>query len=105
MTVDETRDRWAEGLFLVATNPDEEPVWALQTCRQSRADTRACADTDTTLVQRRSVGDTGELVDHEQKIETAVGEAQFTFNSRVHNVAGGSLTRLRVKSPCTPQIM
>ncbi len=66
MTVDETRDGWAEGLFLVATNPDEKPVWALQTCRQSRADACACADTDTTLVQSRSVGDASKLKNDEQ---------------------------------------
>lgn len=65
--MDETRDGWAEGLFLVASNPDEEPVGALQTCRQSSADTRACADTDTTLVQSRSVGDTSKLVKREQR--------------------------------------
>lgn len=59
--MDETRDRRAEGSLLVASDPDEVPVWALEASRKSSADASASADAHAALVERRSIRDTSEL--------------------------------------------
>ena len=61
MPVDESADSRAERLFLVASDPDQIPIGGLQARRERGPETGTGADTDTTLIECRSVGDTGEL--------------------------------------------
>lgn len=59
--VDEPADCRPKCLLLVAADPDEIPVRALQARRERRAQASASADTDTACVERRCVRDTGKL--------------------------------------------
>jgi len=61
MTVNKTRDGWAECLFLVAADPDEIPVWALQAGRKCGAETSSSANTNAALVESGGIGDTSEF--------------------------------------------
>lgn len=61
MSVNQARNSRSKGLLLVATNPNEVPMRALQTRRQSSADTSSCAYPYAALVESRSVWDTSKL--------------------------------------------
>ena len=61
MAVNETRDSRPKSPFLVAPDPDEIPVRALETCRQCSTETCSGANSDTTLVEGRGVGYTSEF--------------------------------------------
>lgn len=104
VAVDESGDGGPECLFLVGADPDEEPVGALQARREGSSNAGTCANAHAAVIQCRRVRDTRELSVY-QAPAYPVCIRRRTFSSRVHSVLGGSLTRLRVKSPCTPQIM
>jgi hypothetical protein len=59
--VDEVSDGWTESLFLIATDPNQEPVGWLQARGKSGAETSTSANSDAPFVDRRCVGDTSEL--------------------------------------------
>lgn len=61
ISVNEPSDRRTKGFLLVTSDPDEIPVRRLDACRQRRTKAGTCADTYTALVERRSVGNSGEL--------------------------------------------
>lgn len=57
MPVDQPRDGGTERLLLVAPNPNQEPIRALNARRQRRADARSRTDPHAALVQSRRVRD------------------------------------------------
>lgn len=61
MSVDQARNSRSEGLLLVATNPNKEPVGTLKARRQCCSDAGTCADTNAALVERRGVGNSRKL--------------------------------------------
>ena len=52
IVINETCDCWAKRLLLVAADPDEEPVFGLETRAESCTNASASTDTDAPLVQR-----------------------------------------------------
>ena len=59
--MDQARNGWAEGLLLVAADPDEIPIRALETCGQCSAQASTSANSNATLVQCGRIGYAGEL--------------------------------------------
>lgn len=65
--VDETGDSGTKGLLLIRADPDQEPVGGLQASREGSADAGSGADADTSVVQRRRVGNTCELSTYQRR--------------------------------------
>ena len=59
--VDETADRRAERLLLVASDPDQVPARALQACRERSTEPGTGTNTNAARIQFRCVRNTGEL--------------------------------------------
>jgi len=121
-----------KSFFLVWTNPYKEPVWTLRIVNErkfycdplSRKKTR-CAPEDMLIMQHQDLSRyklgfpdcTSKMYLKPQRTRTEnrfssrfiflrkkMVRTVFTFNCRVQICLGGLSTRLRVKSPCTPQI-
>lgn len=56
---DEAGDGWAEGLFLVGSDPNQEPIGALDAGGKSRSDACSGADADSSLEHGRSMTHAG----------------------------------------------
>lgn len=61
MPMNKPRNRRPERLLLIAADPNEIPVWRLQTCGECCAEARTSAHADPPGVQRGGIGDAGEL--------------------------------------------
>ena len=105
--LDHVEEHGSERALHVRTDPDQEPVVELHCRREHRADAGARADRDAAPEEVREVGQPGELCDGALAGEAWVtqGGECLTFISRVYKNLGGSATRPRVQSPCTPAMM
>ena len=61
MSVNQTRNGGTERLFLVAADPNQEPIGTLDTRGKRSTNARPRADSYPSFVQRGSIGDAGEL--------------------------------------------